>query len=122
MNTVPEFSWVTIILLLCGWATHWLVAVRKARAVAAARGGATPSLLSYWTADPYSLVLSVIGLVVIYFVLPHGAVVWPEFASLIGATPQQPMTPAVAYLGGVFAPWVADYAGKRLEKMIGAGP
>jgi hypothetical protein len=113
------FSWLTIILLALGWLTHWLQAVKKARLVAEAAGKEKPSLMSYWTADPYSLAISIIGLFVGYFVIPHIARGWPELAALIGSTDTQPMNPLAAYLGGFFMPSIADAAGKRLQGMIG---
>ncbi len=117
-----DFSWLTVFLLAMGWATHWLHAVIKARKVAAAAGKPKPSLWSYWTAEPYVVVLSVIGVVVGYFVLPWVAEGWPDLAALIGSTKEQPLNPLAAYLGGYFMPSVADAAGRRLQAMIGGPP
>lgn len=117
--TGPAFSILTIAMLVLGWLSHWLVAVRKARAAAIAGGKAPPSLIAYWTADPYTTALSVVGLVVGYFVIPTVAARWPELAALIGATAEDPMNPLAAYLGGIVAPWFADIAGRRLAAMIG---
>lgn len=113
------FSWLTLTLLCLGWLTHWLQAVKKARMVAEAAGKERPTLLSYWTADPYSLSISIIGLIVGYFVIPFIANGWPELGALIGATKDNPMNPLAAYLGGFFLPSIADAAGKRLQGMIG---
>ncbi len=113
------FSWLTIILLCLGWLTHWLQTVKKARFLAAEAGKEKPTLLSYWNSDPYTLSISIIGLIVGYFVIPHIAMGWPELGVLIGATKDQPMNPLAAYLGGFFMPSIADAAGKRLQGMIG---
>lgn len=115
----PQFSWLTIAMLTLGWLSHWLVAVRKARAAAISTGKAPPSLWVYWTGDPYTTALSIVGLVVGYFVIPTAAARWPELAALIGATAADPMNPLAAYLGGIVAPWLADIAGRRLAAMIG---
>lgn len=116
---MTQFSWLTIAMLGLGWLSHWLVAVRKARAAARAAGTSEPSLLDYWTGDPYTTTLSVVGVVVGYFVIPSIAARWPELAALIGATLDDPMNPLAAYLGGIVAPWIADIAGRRLAAMVG---
>lgn len=120
MTPHVEFSWLTLILMVLGWTTHWLNAVRKVRRVAEDAGKPRPSLLSYWTADPYTVAISIIGLVVGYFVIPFMALGWPELAALIGSTPAQPLNPLAAYLGGYFLPSIADAAGKRLSGMVGS--
>lgn len=114
-----HFSVITIVLLLAGWMTHWLVLVRKARHIALAAKTTQPSLLSYWLADRYQTLLSVIGLVVFYFVVPYFAGQWPLLAQLIGSTPEDPLNPLAAYLGGIASPWLADLAGKRVASMVG---
>lgn len=113
------FSWLTVSMLFLGWLSHWLVAVRKARVAARAAKTAPPSLLDYWTADPYTTALSVIGVVVGYFAIPALGGRWPELAVLIGTTKEDPLNPLAAYLGGIAAPWLADIAGRRLAAMIG---
>jgi hypothetical protein len=114
-----KFSWLTVAMLALGWLSHWLLAVRKARAAARAAGTSEPSLLDYWTADPYTTALSVVGVVVGYFVIPSMAVQWPEVGTAIGSTTDDPMNPLAAYLGGIVAPWIADIAGRRLAAMVG---
>lgn len=113
------FSWLTVLMLALGWLSHWLLAVRKARAAARAAGTSEPSLLDYWVGDKETTALSVIGVVVGYFVIPSIATRWPELAVLIGATVDDPMNPLAAYLGGIVAPWLADIAGRRLAAMVG---
>jgi hypothetical protein len=115
---VVGFSWLTLSLVTLGWMTHWLVVVRKARKMAVAQKTPPPSLLSYWSADPYSASLSVIGVVVGYFIVPTVATRWPELATIIGATADDPMNPLAAYLGGIAAPWLGDWGFNRLAKML----
>lgn len=114
-----HFSWLTILLLALGWLSHWLMSVRKAKAAARAAKCSEPSLFSYWWADPETTMLSIIGVVVLYFVVPSLALRWPEVALIIGATKDDPMAPIAAYLSGLAAPYFADWAGKRTAKMVG---
>lgn len=116
---MTTFSWLTVALMALGWVSHWLMAVRKARAAARAAGTTEPSLVDYWTADPYTTALSIVGVIVGYFVIPHIAARWPELGALIGTTADDPMNPLAAYLGGIVAPWLADIAGRRLAGMVG---
>lgn len=116
---MTHFSWLTIFLLFCGWATHWLMSVRKAKAASIAAGTSIPTWRSYWTADPEATILSVIGVVVFYFILPWLAATWPALSVVIGTTPENPMNPMAAYLGGIASPYLADWAGKRVAKMVG---
>jgi hypothetical protein len=106
-------------MLLCGWLTHWLADVSKARSIALASGKPPPTLRSYWLTDPYSVALSVIGLVVFYFIMPYVAEQFPELGDLIGATKGRPMNPLAAYLGGYVSPSLTDIVSKRVTKMIG---
>lgn len=114
-----HFSFLTIFLLLLGWLTHWFVAVKKARATAIAAKTTPPDLWDYWVADRYSTYLSVIGLLVFYFVIPYLAGQWPAVATVIGATADDPMNPISAYLGGIVSPYLSDIAGKRVSAMVG---
>lgn len=114
-----HFSFLTILLLLLGWLTHWFVAVKKARATARAAKTMEPSLRDYWLADPYTTGLSIIGLLVFYFAIPYLATQWPTLATLIGATADDPMNPISAYLGGIVSPYLSDIAGKRVSAMVG---
>lgn len=116
------FSWLTIGLLLAGWLTHWLVAVNKARKAAAAAKTSPPSLLDYWLADRYTTALSVLTLAVFYFVIPYAAGQWPLLAQAVGSTPEDPLNPLAAYLGGIASPWLSDLAGKRIAAMVGDSP
>lgn len=113
-----NFSWITIIMLFCGWLTHWLITVRKAKKASASMGTSVPSMLSYWYADIESTVLSVIGVLVFYFALPSIAMRFPEVAAMIGSTVEDPLNPLAAYLGGLAAPVLGDWAGKRITNMI----
>lgn len=115
---MPNFSALTLALLALGWMSHWLISVRKARATAAATGQSLPNLMDYWVADWPTTWLSVIGVIVGYFVLPVMAARWPEVALVMGSTEEDPMNPLAAYLGGLFAPWLADAAGRRVAKMV----
>lgn len=117
-----KFSFLTIGLLAMGWLTHWLIAVNKARKAAAASKTTPPSLWDYWVADRYTTALSVISLVVFYFVIPYLSTSWPILAQAIGATEEDPLNPLAAYLGGIASPWFADFAGKRLSAMVGDAP
>lgn len=114
-----HFSFLTIFLLLLGWLTHWFVAVNKARAAARAAKTTEPGLWDYWHADPYTTLLSVIGLCVFYFAIPYLADQWPAIATVIGATAENPMNPISAYLGGIVSPYLSDIAGKRVSAMVG---
>jgi Na+/proline symporter len=114
-----HFSWLTILLLVLGWLTHWLVAVKKARKAAMAAKTTQPSLFDYWRGDRYTTLLSVVSLVAFYFVVPYLAGQLPLLAQAIGATEDDPLNPLAAYLGGVFSPWMADLAGKRIAAMVG---
>lgn len=118
-NTHTYFSWLTLLMLLCGWLSHWLLAVRKAKKASIDLGTPVPSLFSYWVADLESTAMSVIGVVVFYFGLPSLANRFPELAGLIGSTSEDPLNPIAAYLGGFVAPSLADWAGRRLSKMVG---
>lgn len=117
--TMVKFSLLTIALLLMGWMSHWLIAVRKARRTAVATKTSLPDMWDYWTADWPTTWLSLIGLVVVYYIVPSLASRWPEIAVMIGATETDPLNPLAAYLGGLFAPWLADVAGARMAKMVG---
>ncbi len=117
-----HFSFLTILLLLLGWLTHWFVAVKKARAAALSAKTTAPDLLDYWLADRYTTYLSIIGLLVFYFVMPYLAGQWPAVASAIGATAEDPMNPIAAYLGGIVSPYLSDIAGKRVAAMVGDQP
>lgn len=114
-----HFSWLTIVLLLCGWLSHWLVAVNKARKAAIKTKTTPPDLIDYWLADRYTTLLSFISLVVFYFVVPSLATSWPLLAQVIGSTVEDPLNPLAAYFGGIVSPWLADIAGKRLAAMVG---
>lgn len=114
-----HFSYLTIFLLVLGWLTHWFVAVRKARAAARAAKTMEPTLWDYWIADRYTTYLSIIGLLVFYFVMPHLASQWPAVATAIGSTANDPMNPIAAYLGGIVSPYLSDFAGKRVSAMVG---
>jgi hypothetical protein len=118
MNGV-HFSWLTAALMLLGWMTHWFVAIRKIRKIAEQRKLCPPTLRSYWTKDPYALGLSVIGVLVLYLIIPTIAPAWPQLAAAIGSTPDNPLNPLAAYLGGIVAPWLGGYAGKRISRMLG---
>lgn len=113
------FSWLTMFMLFCGWLSHWLLTVRKAKKASAVVGTPMPSLLSYWATDIESTIISVIGVIVLYFGLPSLATRFPEIAIIIGSTSDDPLNPMAAFLGGFAAPSVADWAGKRLAKMVG---
>lgn len=119
---MAHFSWLTILLLALGWLTHWLILVRKAQAAARAARTELPDLWDYWTADRPSTALSLIGVIVVYFVVPSFAARWPDLAAVIGATEDDPLNPLAAYLGGLAAPWLADLAGRRLAGMVGDLP
>lgn len=121
MSTHASFSFLTILMLTMGWLTHWLVAVRKAIKTAQAAKTSPPSLVDYWIADVYTTVLSVIAVIVLYFGAPYFAAQWPDLASFIGSTAQDPLNPLAAYLGGIASPWIADAAGKRISAMVGDG-
>ncbi len=114
-----HFSFLTILLLLLGWLTHWFVAVKKARAAARAAKTTEPDLWDYWHADPYTTFLSIIGLIAFYFIVPYMAGEWPAIATVIGATADNPMNPLSAYLGGIVSPYLSDIAGKRVSAMVG---
>lgn len=118
MNTI-HFSWLTIALLALGWLSHWLLLVRKAVHAARAAGTEEPGLWDYWRGDWTTTWLSLIGVVVMYFVVPAVAARWPEVAAIIGSTTDDPLNPLAAYLSGLFAPWLADISGKRLAAMVG---
>lgn len=116
---MATFSILTVCLMAMGWASHWLMVVRKAREAARVAGREhLPDLLDYWRADWPSTWLSLIGVVAGYFVIPHIAARWPELAVLIGATETDPMNPLAAYLGGLAAPSFADWSGRRLARMV----
>lgn len=119
MATRIIFSWLTVFLLLMGWASHWLITIRKAKKASIAVNTPPPRYIDYFVADPESFFLSVIGLVVVYFIAPSIATSWPEVAAFIGSTPQNPLNPLAAYLAGFVAPMLADYAGNRLAKLVG---
>lgn len=116
---MENFSLLTLILLMLGWCTHWLLLTIKARKTAAAAKTELPDIWDYWTADLHVTFLSIIGVVVIYLVAPELASRWPDFSTFIGSTAEDPMNPLAAYLGGLAAPWLADFAGKRLAAMVG---
>jgi uncharacterized membrane protein len=120
--THPTFSFLTVLLLLIGWATHWLVSVRKAKVTAIAAKTTAPTLLSYWKADPEATVLSVISVVAFYFIAPWMAVEWPALGTILGTTVDNPLNPLAAYLGGYAGPSLSDWAGKRISKMVGDEP
>lgn len=117
-----HFSFLTIFLLAMGWLSHWLGAATKAGKVAKKAGKPAPALFDYWLADRYTTYLSLIGVVVFYFVVPYLATQWAVVATAIGSTAEDPLNPLAAYLGGVFSPWLADFAGRRITAMIGTDP
>lgn len=109
---------MTWFLMVCGWAMHWLHTVIKVRAAAKDAGKPEPSLWGYWTADPYTLALSILGLVVCYIVIPYAAQSWPQLAAAIGQTQGQPMNLMTAFLGGYVSPSLADLMGRRVAAMM----
>lgn len=119
---MATFSWLTICLMALGLVSHWLMLVRKARATARATGTSLPDLVDYWTADWPTTGLSVIGVVVIYFVLPSVATHWPEMAVILGTTEADPLNPLAAYMAGLCGPFLADAAGRRMAAMVGDAP
>lgn len=119
MTNAIQFSWLTILLMLCGWASHWLITIRKAKKASIAVNTTPPRYIDYFMADKESFLLSVIGLVVGYFLMPWFATKWPDMAAFIGSTPENPVNPLAAYFLGLVAPMLADYAGNRLAKLVG---
>lgn len=119
---MTQFSLLTVFLLILGWLSHWLGAVIKAGKIAKKAGKVPPDLLAYWRRDPYTTLLSVISLVAFYFVVPYLATQWDAVAQFIGSTPEDPLNPLAAYLGGIFSPWLADMAGRRISAMVGGDP
>jgi len=109
---------LAIFLMASGWLIHWLATVIKAREMCKATHTPPPSLWEYWTADPYTLAMSVLALAVSYFVIPYAAHTWPTLAEMIGQHDGQPMNPMTALLGGYVSPSLADLMGKRLAAMV----
>jgi hypothetical protein len=108
----------TVLMLFCGWSIHWLATIIKARETCKANKIAPPSLWEYWYSDPYSVLLSILGVVVCYFVIPTAAQSWPALADLIGQQADRPMTPMTALLGGYVSPSLADIMGKRFSALV----
>lgn len=117
--TIQHFTFESIALMLMGWMTHWLFFVRQAKAASTAADTTKPSFLDYWTKDPESFWISVIGMPVLYLTMPQMAESYPELAHFIGANASQPFNPMASFLGGYFAPSIADWAGKRISRMVG---
>lgn len=119
-----SFGWSISTLLMClvGQTVHWLLSYGRARQVSRRLNTAMPNLWLYWTADWPTTVASFLLVFCGYFMLPEIATQWPEVGkafALIGPDDRPGgLSMFTAFLWGMCGNVFADYAGRRLSRLV----
>lgn len=119
-----SFGWSISTLLMClvGQAVHWLLSYGRARQVSRTLKTPEPGVWLYWYADWPTTVASFLIVFSGYFMLPEMAAAWPSFGkafALIGEDGRVGgLSMFTSFLWGMCGNIFADYAGRRLSRMV----
>lgn len=119
-----SFSWSISTLLMCliGQAVHWLTSYGRARQASKALNTPMPGVWLYWTADWPTTLSSFLIVFAGYFMLPEIAITWPDVGRALGMIGHNGellgLSMFTAFLWGMVGNVFADFAGRRLTKLV----
>lgn len=116
------WSWSTLTMCAMGQIVHWLTAFNRARLASQKMGTPAPGLWVYWIGDWPSTVTALITVFAGYFMIPEIGKVWPTIGHALGVVAEDGtlvgLSMLSAFLWGAFGSMVADFAGRRLTKLV----
>jgi hypothetical protein len=116
------WSWSTLIMCAVGQIVHWLSAYGRSFSASKKMGTPPPSVWLYWSGDWPSTVTALITVFAGYFMIPEIGRVWPTIGGALGVVAEDGTLVGLnmlsAFLWGAFGSMIADYAGKRLTRLV----
>jgi hypothetical protein len=118
------FVWSLSTLAMCavGQMIHWLTSYHRARKASEKLGTFPPGIWLYWTGDWPVTVAALLTVFAGYFMLPEIGKLWPTIGQGLGVVAEDGTLVGLnmlsSFLWGHFGTVLADWAGKRLTKLV----